>query len=78
MSERFISAELTLGESLVIDLVNAIKIKSQTNFREGLPEDKDLDRWGEELVNSVEYSSAMHKIGQSQTVGPEANIETDY
>ncbi len=78
MSERFVPAELTLGENLVFDLVSAIKIKSHTDFSEGLPENKDLDRWCEELVNSAEYASAVCKIKASQTAESEVNIEIDY
>lgn len=79
MSERILSTTmLTAGESMVVKLVDAIKAKSLADFSEGLPENKDLDRWGAELVNSPEYASAMGKIGASRETVTIANTEIDY
>lgn len=58
---------LTHGEELLINLVDAIKAKSQANHNEGLPEDKRLDQWGAILVDSEEYKIAVGKIKAFQT-----------
>lgn len=77
MERDLVTNKLTHGEELLINLVNAIKAKSQANHNEGLPEDKRLDQWGTTLVNSEEYIVAVGKIKASQTTDPFVVDEID-
>ena len=65
MERNLGSVGLTRGEEMLINLVNAIKSKSHADYNEGR-ENKRLDQWGAELVNSDEYIIAIGKLKADQ------------
>ena len=58
---------LTADEELTVRLVDTIKATSIKNHEEGR-EDKEMDQYGEKLVNSPEYASAMEKLRAQEQV----------
>lgn len=77
MAERPILINLTQGEDLLIKLVDAIRAKSHANHAEGI-EDKEMDCWGEKLVNSEEYLGVMEKLKTMRTSTGSTVTEIDY
>lgn len=66
MGKEVFKNNLTHGEETLINLVEAIKAKSQSDHLEGLPENKRLNEWGAALVNSEEYIIAKQKLEADQ------------
>ncbi len=71
-------ARLTQGDQLILDLVNNIKDLSKYRHDNGKGEDKEMDRWGAELVNSVEYQEALAKIKKIEEVSVADPLDRSY